>query len=87
MMIGLTAAFADGALVFATHDIDLALRWATRVVVLEAGRVHAMGLPGPTLAALPADGPIVLPPLARWCIDQGLPLASIDTLARRPEVP
>ena len=87
MMTGLTAAFADGALVFATHDIDLALRWATRVVVLEAGRVHAAGPPGPTLAALPADGPIVLPPLARWCIDQGLPLASVDRLARLPEVP
>jgi energy-coupling factor transporter ATP-binding protein EcfA2 len=87
MMQGLEAGLASGALVFATHDVDLALRWATRVVVLDAGRVIAEGPPARALADLPPDGPVVLPPLARWCVDQGLPLLPLDALARRPEVP
>lgn len=32
-------------LVISTHDMDFALRWATRVVVLVAGKIIADGLP------------------------------------------
>lgn len=85
MMSGLEAGMAGGALVFATHDVDLALRWATRAVVLDAGRVVAEGPPATVLADLPAGVPIVLPPLSRWCRDQGLPLLPPAALARLPE--
>jgi energy-coupling factor transport system ATP-binding protein len=84
MMAGLQAGMAHGALVFATHDVDLALRWATRVLVLDAGRVVAEGPPATVLADLPAGVPIVLPPLARWCREQGLPLLPLAALARLP---
>ncbi|MEC8425414.1 MAG: ATP-binding cassette domain-containing protein, partial [Myxococcota bacterium] len=85
MMEGLHGGMATGALAFATHDVDLALRWATRVVVLHCGRVVAAGTPSDVLAALPTDVPIVLPPLAAWCRDRGLPLLSTSDLARLPE--
>jgi len=81
MMAGLARGLDGGALVFATHDVDLALRWATRVVVLSAGRVVAAGPPGPTLASLPAESPVVLSPLARWCIRHGRSLSSLDPAA------
>lgn len=45
MMQALREALKDGALVFATHDVDLALRHATRVLVLEQGAVVAQGSP------------------------------------------
>lgn len=35
-----------GAVVFATHDLELALRWATRVCIVSAGRIVADGPPG-----------------------------------------
>jgi cobalt/nickel transport system ATP-binding protein len=41
---------AEGiAIVLATHDSDLALRWATRAMVLEEGRVIAEGAPADVL--------------------------------------
>lgn len=46
MMQALREALRDGALVFATHDVDLALRHATRVLLLEDGAVIAQGSPG-----------------------------------------
>ena len=45
MMEALREALVGGALVFATHDVDLALRHATRVLVLEDGAVLAQGSP------------------------------------------
>ena len=50
MMLGLRSALAEGLLVFATHDLPLARRHATRVLVLEAGRIVAEGAPGHVLA-------------------------------------
>lgn len=45
MMQALREALHEGALVFATHDVDLALRHATRVLLLEDGAVVAQGSP------------------------------------------
>jgi energy-coupling factor transporter ATP-binding protein EcfA2 len=45
MMQALRSALQDGALVFATHDVDLALRHATRVLLLDQGAVLAQGSP------------------------------------------
>jgi len=42
-------------LVFATHDLDLALRMASRIVLLAEGRVRADGPPAALQAALAAD--------------------------------
>lgn len=84
MMLALRDALADKALVFATHDVDLALRHATRIIVLAAGRVIADGSPVDVLGTLTTDGPLVLPPLARHCLDRGLPPMSAADLAARP---
>lgn len=72
---------ADRAVIFATHDVDLALRHATRWVVLDAGRVVLDGPPVACLAALPPDLPLVCPPLARWCLERGLPPATAEEVA------
>jgi energy-coupling factor transport system ATP-binding protein len=81
MLSGLSSALTDGALVFATHDLDLALRHATRVVHLVDGQVIDDGPPAQVLAALPAGDPLVLPPLARFCLDRGLPVSTAGQLA------
>jgi energy-coupling factor transport system ATP-binding protein len=67
------------ALVFATHDLDLALRRASRVLVMEAGRIVADGPPAAVAGALPAALP--LPPLAAFCAARGLPLLDAAALA------
>jgi energy-coupling factor transport system ATP-binding protein len=77
MLTATAAALRDGALVFACHDLDVVLRHATRVVVLDRGRVTGDGPPLATLAA--SDLP--LPPLARVCLDLGLPYLDVDDLA------
>jgi len=81
MMRALRLALADRALVFATHDLDLALRHANRVIVLDEGRVIEDGLPAEVLAALPERLPLRLPPLAAHCLAQGWPLLSAEALA------
>ncbi len=74
------------AVVFASHDLDVVLRHATRVIVLESGRIIAAGDPLPTLvrAAASASG-LVLPPLARLCGALGLPYTDPTTLAAQVE--
>jgi energy-coupling factor transporter ATP-binding protein EcfA2/energy-coupling factor transporter transmembrane protein EcfT len=58
----------DGALIFATHDVDLARRQATRVIVLEDGRVVYDGAPGTAPEPRPGgeggvpQGPVRSPP-------------------------
>ncbi len=81
MLLALRHALTDGALVFATHDLDLALRHGTRVLLLEDGRVVADGEPSAVLGEVPEDGPLLLPTLARWCLDRGLPPATAAELA------
>lgn len=86
MMEGLAAAFGEGAVVFASHDLDVVLRHATRVVVLDGGRVWADGPPLPTLARAAAAGlPLRLPPLAEVCLAHGLPYLPVERLAERLE--
>ncbi|MCK6504963.1 ATP-binding cassette domain-containing protein [Myxococcota bacterium] len=80
MFVALRQAMADGALVFATHDVDLALRHATAVLVLDGGRVVARGAPGPTLLSLPAGVPLEVGSLARLAIAAGRPGASAAEL-------
>ncbi|MEZ4317986.1 MAG: ATP-binding cassette domain-containing protein [Myxococcota bacterium] len=62
----------SGALVFATHDVELALRFATRVWVLGADGLVAEGPPHEALLHVP------LPPLQREQARRGWPLASVD---------
>ncbi|MBL8615014.1 MAG: ATP-binding cassette domain-containing protein [Deltaproteobacteria bacterium] len=59
------------AVVFATHDIGVALRHADRWLVLDRGRLVYDGPPADGLAALPAALP--LPPLLARCRRLGLP--------------
>ena len=66
----------EAALIFATHDVDLALRHATRWILLERGRVVADGPPSALIRQLPAELP--LPPLQRWLLERGLPPAGLD---------
>ncbi|MFZ5475812.1 MAG: ABC transporter ATP-binding protein [Myxococcota bacterium] len=77
MLTAAGEALRGGALVFASHDLDVVLRHATRVVVLEHGRVVGDGHPLATLAA----GPLPLPPLARVCVELGLPYLDVEALA------
>jgi energy-coupling factor transport system ATP-binding protein len=56
MMEALAAALPRGALVFATHDVDLALRHATRVLIVEDGAVVRDGPPADVATALRASG-------------------------------
>ena len=81
MFHGLNGLLGQGALVFACHDLDVVLRHATRVIVMEGGRVRADGPPLVTLAgsALP------LPPLARICRDLGVSYGTPEALASRLE--
>ena len=81
MMRALRLALADRALVFATHDLDLALRHATWVLVLDQGRIVDQGDPTEVLARLPAELPLRLPPLARLCLEHGWPVMTAEALA------
>ncbi len=80
MMRSLSVHLGERSLVFATHDLDLVARHATRVLVLESGRCIADGAPAHVLANLPAEGPLVLPPLARFCLENGWQPASARDL-------
>ena len=79
MMRALSAAGGPGALIFATHDLDLALRHATRVIALDDGRIADDGAPGEVLRAFGG----ALPPLAAWCLGRGLAPATAAELAAR----
>ncbi|GDX80035.1 hypothetical protein LBMAG42_18460 [Deltaproteobacteria bacterium] len=74
LMVAVSATLRSGLLVFATHDLALAHRHATRVLVLEAGRVTGDGAPGTTLLEAAERGALALPPLFARCRDLGLPL-------------
>ncbi|MBN1337423.1 MAG: ATP-binding cassette domain-containing protein [Deltaproteobacteria bacterium] len=81
MMEALAEALVHGALVFATHDVDLALRHATRVLLVEEGTVVQDGTPVRVAGALRTQG--LLPPLAALCLDLGFrPQPAADLAAR-----
>ena len=83
MFDALHAVLGAAALVFATHDLGLALRRASRAIVLDRGRIVADGPPGTVLAGLAADSPLELPPLARLCLDAGVPFDGPAAIAAR----
>ena len=85
MMDHLVEELSGGAVVFCTHDIQTAARYANRVVVLGSGRVLATGTP----AGVFADGDVMrragLRPPAIVEIALALggpPVTSVDELAR-----
>lgn len=82
MLTGATS--PDRALVFATHDLELALRFADRLIWLQDGAIHHQGPPSRILPLLPATGPLRAPPLAAWCAAQGLPPLTVDELVVAP---
>ena len=82
MLAALSANLRGGAVLFASHDLDVVLRHATRVVVLDHGRVVGDGAPLDTLRAAEASGlPLPLPPLAAVCAALRLPYCDPATLA------
>jgi energy-coupling factor transport system ATP-binding protein len=86
MMAGLKeAGHNQRLLIFATHDVDLALRHATRVIILDKGRVTADETPSNVLSLIAEDSSLVLPPLAAWCREHGLIYQSIDALLQTRE--
>jgi len=83
MMATLTRELDQGVLVFATHDVDIALRYSTRVLVLHDGQQVRSGPPDQILFDLPEGLPLLLPPLATWCEKLGIPYGSPEELAAR----
>jgi energy-coupling factor transport system ATP-binding protein len=83
MLAALRTRMVETTLVFATHDVRLALRHATRVVVLHQGQVVADAAPEAVLTALPEEVPLLLPPLAELCVQMGLPLLAPAEFAER----
>ncbi|RME24826.1 MAG: ATP-binding cassette domain-containing protein [Deltaproteobacteria bacterium] len=80
MLDALGEALGDGLLLFATHDLGLALRHATRVLVLDRGRLVADGPPAEVLADPPPGLPLRLPSLAALCLERGWPCVSAAQL-------
>ena len=68
----------DLAVVFATHDVSLALRHADRWWVLRDGELVVDAPPEEALTALDS---LPLPELARWCQERGWPTLDARTLA------
>ena len=79
LMLGLRA--FPGALLFATHDLGLTLRHATRTLVMIQGQIVRDGPPQEALQDLPEPSPLPLPPLAQLCARLGLPPMDPQTLA------
>lgn len=82
MLAALPATLQGGAVLFASHDLDVVLRHATRVLVLDHGRIVGDGPPLDTLRDAEARGlPLPLPPLAAVCGALRLPYCDVATLA------
>ena len=83
MLAGLRS--SERALIFATHDLDLALRHAHRILWLEEGALRFEGPPDALMELLSDDGALRLPPLARLCRERGLRFDTPAALAALPE--
>lgn len=59
-----------GAVVFASHDLDVIARYATRVLWVDGGRVRADGETDAVLAEAVRSG-VAAPRLHRWCVQAG----------------
>jgi energy-coupling factor transporter ATP-binding protein EcfA2 len=71
LMVGLRA--FPGALLFATHDLRLTLRHATRAIVMVDGKIVRDAPTQEALRDLSEPSPLPLPPLAQLCVRLGLP--------------
>ncbi len=80
MLDALRDTLGQGLLLFATHDLGLALRHATRVLVLDGGRLVADGSPAEVFADPPPGLPLRLPSLAALCLERGWPCVSAARL-------
>jgi len=69
MMNVVETSMAKGAVMFVTHDLNLVIKHATRIIVLQQGRVI---VDAPTDAALSQLPTSILPPLARFCLQRGI---------------
>lgn len=81
LMLAVGATLRRGVLVFATHDLALAHRHATRILVLEEGRLTGDGAPDATLRAAAERGALVLPPLFARCRELGVPFGTPAVVA------
>ena len=81
MMAALSAPGAP-ALLFATHDLSAALRYATRALLIHGGELLADGPPDAVLAAIPAGAPLLLPPLQARCLRLGRAPAPLTAYLR-----
>ncbi|MBT3217902.1 MAG: ATP-binding cassette domain-containing protein [Proteobacteria bacterium] len=81
IMGGIEEALPELALLFATHDVALVLRWADRVVLLDGGQIVDEGSPAEVLGRLGKTSKIRLPPLPALCHRLGLPVVGPQTLA------
>ena len=77
-MKSIDSAMADGLLLFATHDVALALRWASRVLILEAGVVM---YDGPAYSPDGLDAANALKSPTDWvhfCRSRNLPVGTVE---------
>lgn len=86
MMDHLISSLEDNAIVFCTHDVNTATRYADRVLVLSSGRALASGTPAEVFANEEVMGRAGLHPPVALDIARALglgPVLSVDVLARR----
>ena len=77
LMAAITTAMAAGVVLFATHDLALAMRHATRVIVIAHGRLVADGPPAETLDRSDVAALLPLPGALGRCRARGISLAEV----------
>ena len=61
----------QSSLIFATHDVSLALEFASRVIVIEHGQIKFDGPPRESVDAI--DG---VPPWVQFCTERQIPVTA-----------
>lgn len=78
MMQAIDSSLGDGLLLFATHDVLLALRWSSRVLILEAG---ALLFDGPPFSPDGQDAAHAIQDAPEWvqfCREQNIPVGTVE---------
>jgi energy-coupling factor transporter ATP-binding protein EcfA2 len=78
MMQAIDSSLGDGLLLFATHDVLLALRWSSRVLILDAG---ALLFDGPPFSPDGQDAAHAIQDAPEWvqfCRDQNIPVGTVE---------
>jgi energy-coupling factor transport system ATP-binding protein len=81
MMQAIDTSIGDGLLLFATHDVLLALRWSTRVLILKEGTLL---FDGPPFSPDGRDAAHALedpPAWVQFCRDQDIPVGTVEQVA------